>query len=88
MLYNIVMVFAIWQHESTIGVHMPPNPEPHSTLPPYSVPLGCPRASASYVELVPVIYFTYGHVYVSMLLSQIIPSSPSPTGHVPQGNQN
>ena len=32
----------------------------------------------SYSKFPLAIYFTYGHVYVSMLLSQIIPPSPSP----------
>ena len=37
---------------------------------------GCP---ASHMKLALVICFTYGNVYVSMLFSQIIPPSPSPT---------
>ena len=40
------MVFAIHQHESATGIHVPPLPEPLSHLPPYSIPLGCPRAQA------------------------------------------
>ena len=34
---------------------------------------------ASCIELVLVIYLTYGNVHVSMLFSQIIPPLPSPT---------
>ena len=41
-----------------------------------SFSFGCP---ASYIKLSLVIYFTYGKVYVSVLFSQIIPPSPSPT---------
>ena len=37
---------------------------------------GCP---ALYIKLPLAIYFTYGNVYVSVLFSQIIPPSPSPT---------
>ena len=48
-------------------------PIPELGVPP---PSPCP---ASCIELVLVIYFTYGNVYVSMLFTQIIPPSPSPT---------
>ena len=40
------MVFAIYQHESAIVIHMSPHPEPSSQLPPHPVPLGCPRIPA------------------------------------------
>ena len=38
------------------------------------------RCLASCIKLALVIYFTYGNVHVSMLLSQIIPPSPSSIG--------
>ena len=44
-LYNIVG-FAIHWHESAIGIHVSPDPEPPIHLPPYPIPLGCPRAPA------------------------------------------
>ena len=52
----------------------PPNPESPSHLPLHPIPLGCPRAlvfgcPASRMELTQVIYFTYGNVYVSIILS-------------------
>ena len=40
------MVSAIHWHESAMGAHVSPNPEPSSHLPPHSIPLGCPRAPA------------------------------------------
>ena len=39
-----MMVFAMHQHKSATGTHVPPLPEPLSHLPPHSIPLGCPRA--------------------------------------------
>ena len=82
--YHIVMVFAVHQHESATGIHvLPPS---WTLLPPASSPcpsglsqsndFGCP---ASFIELALVIYFTYGNAHVSVLFSQIIPPSPSPT---------
>ena len=61
----------------------PPNPEPPSHLPPYPIPLGCPRALA----LGALLHTWNSHrssilhmaIYMSQLFSQIIPSSPSPT---------
>ena len=37
------------------------------------------ESPVSCIKLGLVIYFTYGNIYVSMLFSQIIPHSPSPT---------
>jgi len=85
LLYSILMVFAIHQCESAIGIHVSLHPESPSHPPPHSIPQGCHREStdfgcpASYIKLSLVIYFTYGNTYVSMLFSQIIPHSPSPT---------
>ena len=61
-----------------------PHPEPPPPTPSPSHPSGlyqctgfeCP---ASCIELGLVIYFTYGNIRVSMLFSQIITPSPSPT---------
>ena len=51
-----------------------PSPFPsHPSVMPQSTSFGC---LASYIKLALVIYFPYGNMYVSMLLSQIIPPSP------------
>ena len=49
-----------------------PHPEPQSQR----TGIECPISS---IKLGLVIYFTYGNIHVSLLFSQIIPSSPSPT---------
>ena len=38
--------FAIHHHESAMGAHVSPHPEPPSKLPPYPIPLDCPTALA------------------------------------------
>ena len=46
MLYNIVLVSAIHQHESAIGIYMSSPLEPPFHFPPYPTPLGCHRTLA------------------------------------------
>ena len=41
--------FAIYQHESATGIHVP-HPEPSSTLPPRTIPLGRLSAPASSIQ--------------------------------------
>ena len=76
------MVFAMCQHESAMGAHVSPHPEPTSHLPPYPIPLGCPRAPALSALLhaltLVVNYFTHGNMHASMLFSQVTPPLPSP----------
>ena len=73
--------FAIHQHESATGTHVP-HPEPPSHFPPHTIPLGHPSTPAPSI-LYPasnlVIGFIYDIIHVSMPFSQAIPSSPSPT---------
>ena len=78
-------VFAIPSHESTMGIHVFPilNPSPTS-LPIPSHPSGSswctsPEHPVSCIEPELAICFTYDNIHVSMLSSQIIPPSPSPT---------
>ena len=85
MLYNIALVSAIQQHESATSVHM---------FPPYWTSLSPPTLShpsrlsqsnrfelpESYSKFPLDVYFTNGNVYVSRVLSQFIPPSPSPPG--------
>ena len=61
-----------------------PHPEPPSQLPPHPIPQGHPSAPAlstfPWIEPGLTICSTYDNAHVSMLFSQIIPPSPSPTG--------
>ena len=58
-------------------------PEPPSSLPAHPTPLRCHRALDlsslhQYREFPLAVYFTYGNVYVSMLLSRFISPFPFP----------
>ena len=79
LLYHIVLVSAIHQHESVKGVHM--SPPMWTYLPPYPTPLDCHRALRwvpCIIQQILTIYFTYGKMYFSSS-SQFITTSPSPT---------
>ena len=71
------MVSAILQHETAMGIHM----SPPSLLYPFrlsqSTGFGFPALHSKFPL---AIYFTYGEVYVLILLSQVISPSPSPAG--------
>ena len=58
-------------------------PEAPCLLSPHPIPLVVIEYQlwfpVPYIKLPLAIYFAYGNMYVSMLLSQIIPPSPSPT---------
>ena len=75
--------FAIYQHESTTGIHMFPilNPPP-SSLPvpsPGSSQCTSPKQPVSCIEPGLATLFMYDIIHVSMPFSQIIPPSRSPT---------
>ena len=78
-----MLVSAIQQHESATGIHMsPPSWTSLPPLPTPSHPRGCQWAqglsSLHHTANSPWLSnFTYGNVYVSMLLSQFVPPSPS-----------
>ena len=73
--------FAIHSHESAMGVHIFPILNPSSLPIPslWSSQCTSPEHPVSCIEPGLVICFTYDDIHVSMLFSQIIPPSPSPT---------
>ena len=84
LTFFIFFSFFFFRTSFCHGCTCVPHPEPPSNLPPPSHPSGlsqytCFECPVSFIELRLVIYFTYGNTYVSILFSQIIPPSPSPT---------
>ena len=75
--------FAIYQHESTTGIHVfpilnpPPSSSPHH--PSGSSQCTSPKHPVSCIEPGLATHFIYDIIQVSMPFSQIIPPSPSPT---------
>ena len=83
MLYDVVLVSAIQQHESAMGVHVFPilNPLPPASPshPSGSSQCTSPKHPVSYIEPGLAICFLHDSIHISMPFSQIIPLSPSPT---------
>ena len=73
--------FAIYQHESTTGIHVFPilNPPPSLYHPSGSSQCTSPKHPVSCIEPGLATRFIYDILHVSMPFSQIIPPSPSPT---------
>ena len=73
--------FAIYQHESTTGIHVFPilNPPPSRYLPSGSSQCCITKHPVSCTEPGLATCFIYDIIHVSMAFSQIIPFSPSPT---------
>ena len=83
LLYNIVVGFSIHWHESAMGAHVSPilnpPPSPSPSHPSGSSQCTGPEPPVSCTELGLVVCFTYANIHVSMLFSQVITPSPSPT---------
>ena len=80
--YNIVLVSAIQQRESALGIQTSPPLKRPSHLPPHSIPLGCHRAPWVIQRIFTGSHFVHVSmfcVHASLLLSPFIPHSPSPT---------
>ena len=77
------MVFGIHWHESAMELHVFPIPIPTptslSTRSLCVIPVHQARALVSCIQPGLVICFTIDNIHVSMLISQNIPPSPSPT---------
>ena len=83
LLYSIVLLSAIHQHESVMSIHMSPPlwTSPHNLhpIPPlYIVTEHLVYLSVLCSSFPLVSCFIYGDVYVSMLLSQFVWPSPAP----------
>ena len=78
LLYSIMLVSAMYRHESAMGLYM----STPSQLPPYPTPLCCQRSldlsSLHHTENFHWLSnFAYGNAYISALLSQFVPPCPS-----------
>ena len=75
--------FAIHQHESSIGVHVLHNLNPPPTflrIPSlWVIPVGTVPSTLSHASNLDWRSVSHMVIYISMLFSQIIPASPSPT---------
>ena len=73
--------FAIYQHESTTGIHVFPilNPPPSPYHPSGSSQCTSPKHPGSCIKPGLATRFIHDIIHVSMPFSQIIPASPSPT---------
>ena len=83
LLHSIAVGFVIHWHESAMDLHVFPIliPPPTSLSIPslWVFPVHQPWALVSWIQPGLVICFTFDSILVSMLLSQTIPPSPSPT---------
>ena len=69
LLYNIVLVSAVQQHESAISICISP-PSGTSLATPHSSLLSAKLGSICYTAVSS--YFTHGGIYMSMLLFQFV----------------
>ena len=82
MLYNVVLVSAVQEHESVICIHLALPSTASLPTPTHPFILTDPGAELPvlYSSFLPATYFTWGSVYMSKLLSRFVPPSPSPAG--------
>ena len=77
LLYNKVLVSAIYQHESAVGTSVL---SPRTSLLLHATPLGCHRApglsSLHHIATPNWLYSLHVVMYVSMQLSQFVQTSP------------
>ena len=84
------MVFAIHRHESAMGVHVSHHPESPFRLPPYPIPLGCPRAPAlgALLHASNLHWSSILHTVIYMFqCSSLILSHPCLLPHSPRSDQ-
>ena len=86
--YNLVVVFAIHQHESATCAHVSPYPEIPSYHPPNPISLGCPRALAlcALLHASNLHWSSSLHMVIYMFQCYSLKSShpPSPLPHSPK----
>ena len=77
--FTVLPCFCLQQHESAVSVIHSPSWASLPPTPPQAITERQPESSVLHGSFPLASCFTHGRVYVSMLLSQFVPPSPSPT---------